>query len=97
MTEEKTQLLDEFHILLNKLEISEQISFLENNNEKIKNRIQNSEKPQDCPKSWKLKRKHDIGIFNIFQIPRHTFRKSKAKFYSRVGEKCLSMAPEAWS
>ena len=67
MAQEKTLLLDKFHILLNKLDISEQICVLENNNEKIKNRIKNSEKPLECPKSWKLKRKHDIGIFSPFQ------------------------------
>ena len=43
MSQEKSLLLDEFHTLLNKLEISEQISFLENNNEKIKNKIQYQE------------------------------------------------------
>ena len=63
MSQEKTLLLGEFHILLNKLEISEQISFLENNNETIKSRIQDSEKSLKQPKSLKLKRKHGKGIY----------------------------------
>ena len=65
MSQEKTLLLDEFHILLNKLGISEQISFLENNNETIKSRIQDSEKSLKRSRSFKLKRKHDKGIFNL--------------------------------
>ena len=68
MSQEKTLLLGEFHILLNKLEISEQISFLENNNETIKSRIQDSEKSLKHPKSLKLKRKHGKGIFNPYNF-----------------------------
>ena len=40
MAQEKNDLLDEFHQLLNKLEISEQITILETSNEKIKTKIQ---------------------------------------------------------
>ena len=40
MAQEKKDLLDEFHQLLNKLEISEQITILETSNEKIKTKIQ---------------------------------------------------------
>ena len=65
MSQEKTLLLDEFHILLNKLGISEQISFLENNNETIKSRIKDSEKSLKRSRSFKLKRKHDKGTFNL--------------------------------
>ena len=61
MSHEKKLLLGEFHLLLDKLEISEQISFLEKNNEKIKSRIHDSEKNS---KSSKLKRKHDIGKYD---------------------------------
>ena len=68
MSQEKTLLLGEFHNLLNKLEISEQISFLENNNETIKSRIQDSEKSLKQPKSLKLKRKHGKGIFILFNF-----------------------------
>ena len=68
MSQEKSLLLDEFHTLLNKPEISEQISFLENNNEKIKSKIQYSEKSEGKgtvlkhSKSFKLKRKHNKGV-----------------------------------